>query len=60
MAELSVVKIKHATNGFAIINESDFDPAKDELFDAAPKAEPVAEPVKAEARPIIALAKAKQ
>lgn len=39
MSALPTVKIKRPDNdrgGFAIINESDFDPAKHELFDAPP------------------------
>lgn len=34
--KVPTVKIKHK-DGYAIINESDFDPDKHELFDAKPK-----------------------
>lgn len=31
--ELKTVKVKHPTDGYAIINESDFDPKQHELYE---------------------------
>jgi hypothetical protein len=49
---IPTVKIKHTTDDYAIINESDFDPEVHELYDAPKKEEePVKQPEVPQAEP---------
>ena len=43
MAAIQTVKVRNGSGGFALINESDFDPATDTVWQETP--EPAPEPV---------------